>query len=572
MFDHSVSFKGPQLNPIKVNPNFFQKHSKIAQVVEITAVVLGILALLIGVFLVIGTPLGVPMSMIIGGCLFASGGALFVGGTISMILHRSSRAKHLLNQAKLSLPILEQKELKSFDPSVLKESWCLHNVVVKQFRKLNLNIPENQRKILEQIEINPGTTLAEYAAMVSANYQECVKMLEYREELLEEETIYENTQFRAYLTYRNKVVTSIISNMVDGISKAGGVFSLKFSMLSSRMSSIHTTISVILGLGVVAAVMTVAAFIPGGIFAIPILLAVSMGLGLVVAGLSYLLRQMLSMTKFNRQQLSKDFIKTVDLNLFNQLISSQNLLFDILQGILKEEETFSLESQPWYRQILITKELEPFLEEELRKNNEKIQKQLEARNRDLKRLEKVCSKGFSNASQIYHSSDDDFDKMLTEGTKFAKLRRDTSHDLTKIYGPDNQEIDPEFLSPWMPKKEGTEEFDQRPSYLQLNSREHLLLEEDVDITLKELEIRSTALRQELHRIRLWRNPVMSRAGYIIYQDQHSEIQNKSIVDFYTRCQMEKRNICDLLKEINALQSRIIRLIIQEASDTEDSGS
>ncbi|CRI32562.1 Uncharacterized protein CPn_0065/CP_0709/CPj0065/CpB0066 [Chlamydia pneumoniae] len=568
MTDFPTHFKGPKLNPIKVNPNFFERNPKVARVLQITAVVLGIIALLSGIVLIIGTPLGAPISMILGGCLLASGGALFVGGTIATILQARNSYKKAVNQKKLSEPLMERPELKALDYSLdLKEVWDLHHSVVKHLKKLDLNLSKTQREVLNQIKIDDeGPSLGECAAMISENYDACLKMLAYREELLKEQTQYQETRFNQNLTHRNKVLLSILSRITDNISKAGGVFSLKFSTLSSRMSRIHTTTTVILALSAVVSVMVVAALIPGGILALPILLAVAISAGVIVTGLSYLVRQILSNTKRNRQDFYKDFVKNVDIELLNQTVTLQRFLFEMLKGVLKEEEEVSLEGQDWYTQYITNAPIEKRLIEEIRVTYKEIDAQTKKMKTDLEFLENEVRSG--RLSVASPSEDPSETPIFTQGKEFAKLRRQTSQNISTIYGPDNENIDPEFSLPWMPKKEEEIDHSLEPvTKLEPGSREELLLVEGVNPTLRELNMRIALLQQQLSSVRKWRHPRGEHYGNVIYSD--TELDRIQMLEgaFYNHLREAQEEITQSLGDLVDIQNRILGIIVEGDSDS-----
>ncbi|WP_100934039.1 IncA family protein [Candidatus Chlamydia corallus] len=562
-----INFTDPKLNPIKVNLNFSEKHPKAARVVQLTAVVLGVLALLLGIALIIGIPFGAPISMILGGCLFAAGGALFASGTIAMILqNRHRHATNQINQKKLSQSLLRQKDLESLDSEDLKKSWATHNSIVQQFKKLNLGVSPTERKVLDQVMLSDGSSLGEYADLISKDYEACVKLLEYRQELLKEETAYEETRPLQSLTHRNKVVMSTLSRITDKLTKAGGVFSLKFSMLSSRMSAIHITVSVILALGAVASVMAVAALVPGGIFALPLLLAVGINAGVIVVGLSYVLRQILSKTKRNRQDFYKDFVKTVDLDLISEMTSLQRFLFETLKGVLKEEEEISLGGQDWYTRYLANIPVETKLQEELRNTLQEIDNQTKKMEKDIEILEKEV-----NSGRLYvptkESKDSDKDSIFTKGKMFAELRRASPKDIHKIYNLGDEDISDPRFPPWIPKKEMEPDSRAEPiSTLISDSREESLLKYGIDPVLKALQKKSELLEEQLASIRKWRNPVGEYSGNVIYSDRQLLDIQESEIQFYMHLQQAREKVTSYLERIVELQNRILRMISKGASD------
>ncbi len=395
----NLNSKTPQLNPIKI-PSFSDKHPKITKVLEITGIVLGIFAIISAITLIVGIAFGFPGGLAIGGAvLLGVGISILAGAVVSLVKRELANRKNLHSQRLLKQETQRRKDIQALNPRLnfdVKDSWPLYDQIkhlfanfdffinshtksiLKQIRlddsdlSRNILVPSkpkileknthleigsdseelfetprsqssisevlNRKDVMEEILLDEHTSLYELAEEVISNHKLCVELLESRRQLLSEENLQHKSLNIPGVESRNFHLVDVCSRIIDGLSSAGGVLSVKIPALSKNMQKIYVAVVTILVIGAISTVVLTAAFVSGGIFLLPLLLAVALGGAVVVASSAHVLKLFLSKTNRNKKEQIEELKESLDINKLKVISDLQNQLLVSLQFTLNKEK------------------------------------------------------------------------------------------------------------------------------------------------------------------------------------------------------------------------------------------
>lgn len=393
------SLKNPQINPIRVPVSFREKHPQYALALRIVGIVLGILAVVAAtVLLVTGVSCGFPLGVV----LLGMGSAALLGGAVSLVKKAATHWKERIRNKLLSSKTWDYQGIQKCNPKLNLEvpnTWLLFDRVKDLLSNYKLSVDSHTSSILEEIclddnEVPPmqhlilenfsssfsykkhfvsgaergenrdslrellldeHTSLKELVDDIVDNHKQCIELLEKRKDLLITEG-HSSSLHLPGVEHRNLHLTQICSHIIDGLSGAGGVLSIKVPKLSPKMKKVWVAMTTVFMVSAVTAVVLAAIFASGGAFFIPILASVAVAGGLLVVVFSYLTRWLLSKTKKNRQELIQGIKRSLDFNQLKAITDLQMQLLISLQYALEKEKTTALKHKDLQRRMAILKQ------------------------------------------------------------------------------------------------------------------------------------------------------------------------------------------------------------------------
>ncbi|WP_041538083.1 hypothetical protein [Chlamydia pecorum] len=392
------SLKNPHINPIRVPVSFRERCPKTAAALRITGIVLGIIAIVAAtVLLVTGVSCGFPISVV----LLGLGSAVLLGGAVSLVKKAVTSWKEHNRNNLISSKTWNYQGIQKCNPKLnldVPNTWPLFDRVKDLLSNYKLSVDSHTSSILEEIylddkEVPPlqhlilenssssfsykkhfvsgaersenrdslrellldeHTSLKEIVDDIVDNHKQCIELLEKRKDLLITEG-HSSSLHVPGVEHRNLHLTQICSHIIDGLSAAGGVFSIKVPTLSPNMKKVWVAVTTVLMVSVVTAIVLAAIFASGGAFFIPVLASVAVSGGLLVVVFSYLTRYLLSKTKKNRRELIQGIKRSLDFNQLKAISDLQAQLLISLQYALEKEKATALKYKDVQRRMAVLK-------------------------------------------------------------------------------------------------------------------------------------------------------------------------------------------------------------------------
>ncbi|AHK63030.1 hypothetical protein [Chlamydia avium] len=405
---------------VDVGKSFSDQHPRVARLLQITAIVLGLLAVFAAVVVCIASPVALPVA----GVLMGIGGALLFSSVHALArnikeLSRKEKRDQLYISSSHSEEVISRDDK---DPGSLDS----YNAMVKKFQELNLQISNRAQEIFQNSG-KEGQEIAEGIERISENYRTCVDLLKKRQEAHRYEIIVDSKEASPHYRIKNALLVNIGMDIADKLPKAGGAFSLRFKGLSKIMEKIHKGITVGLAIGGIACIALIAALIPGSILALPLLVAATLGISMAVIGLSYGLREILKRTKINKQKLCLDLMESVDFKLLKDMTKYQDALLQLLVKMLSSEIRIAELSEPIYKKFYYLETKLTYLQEHLQEMEFKLKFMSKGYARRAFVLEQAVSRVSESTGetgeQTPEETSEGFDELIAMGEHFAQERR-----------------------------------------------------------------------------------------------------------------------------------------------------
>ncbi|EPP34364.1 hypothetical protein CP10139811_0319 [Chlamydia ibidis] len=405
-------------------------HPKLARALQISVLVIAILAIVSSMILMTLSPLGIVMSLGVGGALFACGSTLAYKVTQSVISMISSAKKEKHRQKLLLTSSLNNSRINSHmeeiaNPTMKESIWSKHEAMVRKFSQIQLHLTEQQRSILRHLPGENGKTFEELIENTSNSYESCLNLLELRKKIHQEQiNANEDTDY-LIMESKNREVLYLGNVLIDKLSVCGGVFSAKFPDLSKTMQRVHTGVSLGFILGGIACVGLIAVLsAPAGLLSIPMIIAAAIGIGVATLCVLFALKEILKRTQKNKKQIAEELSDTLDIGHLVSISAQQKTLLDSFKMALLKENDLVNDSRPYYSNYEETKRVLTDLKErlcELQFIYKHEKKKSDLRLTDLENKLRNNSNFDDNPAILI---DDKFDEYVSQGVENAKKRRE----------------------------------------------------------------------------------------------------------------------------------------------------
>ncbi|SYX08835.1 IncA protein [Chlamydia poikilotherma] len=508
-------YQSPALNQVEIGKSFLDNNPKIAKAIQATGIVLAILAIVASVFLIMGTPIGLPISMALGGVLLGVGGSMLFT-SVNSLAQTMKRAAVEHKRKKILLQ--EKPEIKPKNET-LEGLWPRYDRMVDGFAHLNMEIGKHEKSVLKQIGRKEGLEFIESFDQITSDYLICASLLKGRQTIYSEEDYAQRDDSYPSVGKKNQLLIKLGDSITSRLSKGGGVFSLKMQELSSTMSKVHAGVTLGLVAGGIAAVGVIAAIIPGGILALPMILAAAIGIGLAVLGLSYAIKTILKRSKTNKKQLFKDLQSTIDIKDLKDMTRDQAVLMSMLKVSLQTDQRMTLDNRDFYRHYNEVKDTLEFLNEHLAEMEfryKHLSKEHQQRATKLERGLSILSdrknaqEGSDYNPQVPASDQEDllndtggFDELVSKGIDAARRRRQVDRDAVTFIGDYEQHLDDDelrFGSGWSPsgKRALEKMWSAKPPIM--NEEDYFILNEDVNKVLSSYRNDIQAMKSDIQKV------------------------------------------------------------------------
>ncbi|AAP05099.1 stage II sporulation protein M [Chlamydia caviae] len=557
-------YQSPALHQVEIGKSFLDRNPKIARTMQVTGIVLAVLAIVASVFLITVMPLGLPISVALGGVLLGIGGSVL----FTSVSHLAQNIKRAVVENKRRKLLLQEKRegIKPRDDN-LEILWSKYHHMVDKFAHLNMSIGKHERSILSHMGRGEGAWFVENLNQITSDYLTCMSLLEGRRAVYDQEDYAQRDESYPSVARKNELLIRLGNNIVSKLSKGGGAFSLKMQRLSSTMSKVHTGITLGLVVGGIAAVGVIAAVIPGGIFALPMIIAAAIGIGLAVLGLSYAIEAILERSKTNKKQLLKDLKSTIDIQDLKDMTLDQTVLMNMLKVSLQADQQMTLDHKDFYEEYNRIRDNLQSLNEHLEELEFKYKHINNEHKRRAKRLEKRLvtlsdkqnAQEGSSAPQGPAAGQSDlwgdtagFDELVTKGANAAQRRRENDRQGRSFLGDYGQHLDAdqlEFASGWSPsgKRALEKMWSAKPG---MTEEDYFILYEDVN---KEL----TACRNDIQTLKAYIIYMQALFAEINAGRSRLEVYSEEIIGIWT----DASNYCHrILNHLVGMQMRLIDCI------------
>ncbi|EPL01040.1 incA family protein [Chlamydia psittaci 09DC79] len=536
-------------------------------------IILSILAIVSSVFLVVATPVGLPISMALGGVLLGIGGSALFTSINSLA---SSVKKAAIEKKRQNILIQEKSEEIEVGHQTNESIWPKYNKMVDRFANLNMRIGKHERSILKQMGREEGLELIENLDRITGDYIMCTSLLGGRQEVYSEEDYAQRDDSYSTSIRKNDLLIKLGNSIISKLSQGGGVFSLKLQPLSKTMSKVHTGVTLGLVAGGLAAVGVIAAFIPGGILAFPLILASAIGIGLAVLGLSYAIKTILKRSKTNKKQLLNDLKSEIDIDALKDMTRHQHVLMGMLRTSLQTDQRMTLDHKDFYQDYNKVRDALQMLNEHLDEIEFKYKHTSESYQRRADSLEKTILQlsDLKNASEgeMYYpqvpSSDRagllsdtaGFDEMVAKGVQAARERRQKDLRGEISLGDYSQYLDEDELAfgdGWSPSGKRALETMWSAKPTVMNEEDYLILNGDVNKVLR--SYRNDILRMKADIARIENLFEELQAG-----KQRIELFADRIIDIWHNVSSDCHEI---LNHLVGMQMRLVSLVEHDLTES-----
>ncbi|MEF9497293.1 stage II sporulation protein M [Chlamydia sp. 04-14] len=509
-------YQSPALNQVEIGKSHLDNNPKIAKAIQATGIVLAILAIVASVFLIIATPVGLPISMALGGVLLGVGGSMLFTSVNSL----AQTMKRAAVENKRQKILLQEKpeEIKPKN-EILEGLWPRYNHMVDGFAHLNMQIGKHEKSILKQMGKKEGLEFIESFDQITSDYLTCTSLLQGRQAVYAKEDYAQRDDSYPSVAKKNELLIRLGNSIVSRLSKGGGVFSLKMQELSSTMSKVHAGVTLGLVAGGIAAVGVIAAVIPGGIFALPMIVAAAIGIGLAVLGLSYAIKAILKRSKTNKKQLLKDLTDTIDIKDLKDMTRNQSVLMNMLKVSLQTDQKMTLDNRDFYAQYNKVRDTLQFLNEHLAEVEFKYKYLTKEYEKRANRLER----GVSILSDRKNAQEGDdynprvpasdragllndtagFDELVSQGIDAARRRRQSDSSGVTFIGDYEQHLDDddlEFGGGWSPSGKRALEKMWSAKPTAMTEEDYFILNEDVNRVLSSYRNDIQAMKADIQQV------------------------------------------------------------------------
>ncbi|EPJ26277.1 incA family protein, partial [Chlamydia psittaci 09DC80] len=562
-----------RLNQIEIGKSFLDHNPKVARALQIVGIILSILAIVSSVFLVVATPVGLPISMALGGVLLGIGGSALFTSINSLA---SSVKKAAIEKKRQNILIQEKSEEIEVGHQTNESIWPKYNKMVDRFANLNMRIGKHERSILKQMGREEGLELIENLDRITGDYIMCTSLLGGRQEVYSEEDYAQRDDSYSTSIRKNDLLIKLGNSIISKLSQGGGVFSLKLQPLSKTMSKVHTGVTLGLVAGGLAAVGVIAAFIPGGILAFPLILASAIGIGLAVLGLSYAIKTILKRSKTNKKQLLNDLKSEIDIDALKDMTRHQHVLMGMLRTSLQTDQRMTLDHKDFYQDYNKVRDALQMLNEHLDEIEFKYKHTSESYQRRADSLEKTILQlsDLKNASEgeMYYpqvpSSDRagllsdtaGFDEMVAKGVQAARERRQKDLRGEISLGDYSQYLDEDELAfgdGWSPSGKRALETMWSAKPTVMNEEDYLILNGDVNKVLR--SYRNDILRMKADIARIENLFEELQAG-----KQRIELFADRIIDIWHNVSSDCHEI---LNHLVGMQMRLVSLVEHDLTES-----
>ncbi|BAE81426.1 conserved hypothetical protein [Chlamydia felis Fe/C-56] len=510
-------YQSPNLNRVEIGKSFLDNNPKTARALQVVGIVLAVLSVFASIFLLVGTPIGLPISLALGGALLGLGGSMLFASVHSLAnnMKRGAIDKKRLNNIRT---IWRSEEI-SPSNGTPEEIGLKYNLMVDKFSHLNMKLGKNEQSILEQIDREEGLELLESFNQITDNYQYCSRLLKEWQSVHSEEEFSQRDESYSSVVRKKEILVNLGNNIISGLSKSGGVFSLKMQTLSKTMKKVHAGITLGLVAGGIASVAVAAALIPGGLLALPMIVAAAIGIGIAVLSMSYAIKAILKRSKTNKKQLLNDLKSSIDINLLKDMTRHQDVLMGMLKLTLQADQTMALDREDFYTHYNTLQNSLQTLNEQLdemefmyRHLSSKMQQ--DAQNLEQKIVEATDAQ-FAQEDDTLHpqdlpsessdllSDDDEFDEILARGVQASRERRQRDRAGDLFIGDYKQHLgeeDLKFSKGWKPsgKRAIEKMWDARPRIMK--KEDYLALYEDINQELDSYRKNIRTLKKDINRV------------------------------------------------------------------------
>lgn len=489
----------PSFLNVDVGKSFLSKHPQVIRALQITAVVLGVLAVLVASAAFVAFPAGLPIVMGVIGVFLGVGSALLFSSVRALVdsikehSQKKNRGQPYLSSAHAV--ISENKEI---------GSRASYDAMVEKLQELDITLGSHAREIFKNAG-KDGEEILKGMERISANYRASIDLLKERQEAHQEEIVAESRDNIENYKLKNAFLVNIGMSIANALPRAGGALSLRFKDLSKNMERIHKWVTVGLAIGGIACIAAIAALISGGILALPLLISATLGIGVAVIGLSYGLREILKRTKINKQQLYRELIGIIDIQLLKDMTKYQDTLLQLLTKTLRSEIRVAKLSKPIYKKYnLIADQLE-YLQEQLQEMEFKLRFMHQGYSRRAAMLEKGLSQLSDNGRVVprareQEGSSEGFDELIAQGERAAQERRRRDREESSLIS-DYSMLSVEeqrFGDPWHPR--GSRQLENFWSaHVNLEREDQILLTEGIAEGLFSLKKEIHVVKQEIQK-------------------------------------------------------------------------
>ncbi|WP_375793255.1 stage II sporulation protein M [Chlamydia sp. 12-01] len=511
--------QNPTFNQIEVGKSSLDKNPKVARAIQVTGVILAVLAIVASVFLIMVTPVGLPISMALGGVLLGVGGSILFTSVNSFA---ASMKRAAIEKKRRTILLQENPEEIKPKNEILEGLWPKYNHMVDNFSNLNLKIGKHEKNVLKQISMEEGLDFIESFDQIISDYQTCISLLKARQTIYSKEEYAQRDDSYPNVAKKNELLIRLGNNIASRLPKGGGVFSLKMQELSRSMSKVHAGLTLGLVAGGIASVGIVAAIIPGGIFALPMIVAASIGIGLAVLGLSYAIKAILKRSKTNKKQLFKDLKSAIDIKALKVMTQDQYVLMNMLKISLQNDQSMTLNNKDFYTQYNKIRDTLEFLKDQLAEMEFKYKHMTQTYQKRATNLERGLSllsdrKNAQETEEDYNpqvpvsdragllNDNAGFDELVSKGIGAARRRRKSDSDgatFISDYEKHLEEDDLAFGGRWTPSGKRTLERMWSAKPRMMNEEDYFILNEDVNRVLTSYRNDIQATKADIDRLEI----------------------------------------------------------------------
>ncbi|ASD30514.1 stage II sporulation protein M [Chlamydia abortus] len=566
-------YHSPRLNQIEIGKSFLDHHPKAARSLQIVGIVLAILAVVSSVFLVVATPIGLPISMALGGVFLGIGGSMLFTSINSLA---NSMKKAAIEKKRQNLLIQQRSQEIEIEGHQTQENiWSKYNKMVDRFAHLNMSVSQHEKSVLKHLGREEGRELMENLDQITGDYIACTSLLEGRQEVYSEEDFAQKEDSYPTSMRKNDLLIKLGNSIVSKLSQGGGVFALKLQPLSKTMSKVHAGVTLGLVAGGIAAVGVIAACIPGGILALPLIVASAIGIGLAILGLSYAIKTILKRSKTNKKQLLKDLKSEIDIDALKDVARHQHVLLGMLKTSLQTDQRMTLGHKDFYEDYNKVRDTLQRLNEHLDEMEFKYKYASESYQRRADSLEKTIQQLSDNKNaleeEMYYpqvpvadragllSDTAGFDELVAQGVKAARERRQKDQRGEVFIGDYSQyleEDDLAFGDGWSPSGKRALETMWSAKPTVMNEEDYLILNEDVNKVLR-------SYRSDILRIKEDIAPIDNLFKELKAGKQRIEVFSEEIINVWYNV---SSNCQEILNHLVGMQMRLVSLVEQDLTE------
>ncbi|QXE27232.1 stage II sporulation protein M [Chlamydia buteonis] len=566
MSEQHPIYQSPRLNQIEIGKSFLDNNPKAARALQIVGIILAILSVVSSVFLVVATPIGLPISMALGGVFLGIGGSMLFT-SINSLANSVKRAA--VEKKRQNILIQEKSEEIEVRNQTQGSIWPKYNKMVDRFANLNMRIGKHEKSVLKQMDREEGLELIENLDRITGDYIICTGLLEGRQEVYSEEDFAQSEDSYPTAIRKNDLLIKLGNSIVSKLSKGGGVFSLKLQQLSKSMSKVHAGVTLGLVAGGIAAVGVIAALIPGGIQALPLIIASAIGIGLAILGLSYAIKTILKRSKTNKKQLLNDLKSEIDIDALKDMTRHQHVLMGMLKNSLQTDQRMTLDHKDFYEDYNKVRDTLQMLNEHLDEIEFKYKYASQSYQRRADSLEKTLLQLSDNKNAleegIYYpqvpagdragllSDTAGFDELVAQGIQASRERRQKDQRGEVLIGNYSQyleEDDLAFGDGWSPSGKRALETMWSAKPTKMNEEDYFILNEDVNKVLRSYRNDILRMKEDIARTEnLFKELKAGKQRIEIFSDQIIDI----LYNVSSNCQ-------EILNYLVEMQMRLVSLV------------